>query len=199
MVYQLPRDVEEELALRQVDTLARLPGAWWYQAMLLLLAAENMAPAIRGAEQRQRDMSNGTGTRSGEMTGAETADMFHVGTKSVWIMLVGLAVENLLKALTAAKLKIKPHAGRHELEKLAGSVLTLQGDEKALLLEMSHYVRWRGRYLAPRGVEEYLRHRSETAGAGFRYWRLDEADARVRALVGRIEAELQALGQRRPG
>ena len=79
----------------------------------------------------------------------------HCQYHAVALMLVGYSLEICLKAMLIIKIGVKAYQAEekkyhhHSLEKLADFIPGLSEKDKAILKELSHFVRWAGRYPDP--------------------------------------------------
>jgi hypothetical protein len=90
------------------------------------------------------------------------------------MMLMAFALENVLKATLVAKSPTRVANGRiakwegggHDLVELARTAKArMNGEEEALLLKLSVYATWMGRYPCPRNLKEHLPR--TTVGGGY--------------------------------
>lgn len=116
-MFRIPDDVLKRLANEQFESAVTTPGMWRHSAYTLLRAAEAIQSPIEQAERRKLDsvmaeLAAKDRPQSGSrpMTDEEVRDMYIMGTGGVWAMLVGLAMENLLKGaiVGAASVKVGP-------------------------------------------------------------------------------------------
>jgi hypothetical protein len=172
---QAEEDFEEEIAARDFEYGALWPSSWRFRAEHLKWAAERLYIFIYQASCRDharavdefREELSGKRPRSGsrELTHAETVDMFDKQMTSVYLSLVGSAIENLLKGILMAQHPeslTKQGRGRnqnrwqinavksHDLWKLfVRCKLSAKSDEEEVLNILSDYVVWGGRYPIP--------------------------------------------------
>lgn len=133
--------------------LASQPPAWWLSARRLMQAAEVLWWVY------DADLAK---IREGEVE-AHKLENLELGL--AWMLLTGLALENLVKAVL---LKRKPELARpgqmpkwpgdgHNLARLfAEAEVPLSAPERDCLDRLTKFILWRGRYPAPRDVEELM-------------------------------------------
>lgn len=150
---------------RQFTETVAHPGAWRLSARDLLLAANILAEKIIPARERDWERILKNSTSSGVLTGQEEQDFNIRLTTPIWIMLYGLAIENLIKGLIAAHEGAKIHrnerkeldVGQHSLVRLAKRArLKLSDDENTILEELTHFILWRGKYMRPMSAKAYV-------------------------------------------
>lgn len=149
-----------------------LPETWITKAHTLLRSAQAVWVEFARCEQIQKEIyialakSAGPaepGPRTIEDPSAVDA-LQGLATLEVYLMLMGMAIENLLKAKLLASdkesyverliqnIRLKGLFRRHELEHLAaraGMYEALTDDQKTLLKVMTIHVVWKGRYPIP--------------------------------------------------
>ena len=134
---------------------------WAFKADSLLNAARILRPEIDAFLASQRT--------------AKVDDPIHAGhdLPPVYMMLLAFAVENLLKGIILARepLRVGPtklkkwEGGGHDLTQLAKvAKVEVTSDEEMLLLNLSVYAEWMGRYPCPLNHDDRL---PRTAGEGF--------------------------------
>jgi len=84
----------------------------------------------------------------------------------IYRMLMGFSMENLIKGILISEGldavvdgKLSTVLSQHGLKELANTVsgLAITGSEKSILYELEHYVRWAGRYPAPKTAARVVR------------------------------------------
>jgi len=130
------------------------------------------------------------------LVGQEAEDHVTLLTHSVWVMLCGLAVENLLKALIAASEGPDMHkrdrkqldVGSHKLVALRHRAkIGLTQEEDILLRDLTHYVEWRGKYSRPKSAAAYVAFEEEGIDAR----KFSTRDTRrMKALIDQLMSKL---------
>lgn len=145
--------------------LASQPPLWWLTARRLMQAAEVLWRV------HDADLSK---LREGQVE-AHKLENLQLGL--AWMLLTGLALENLVKAVL---LKRKPELARpgrmpkwpgngHDLPKLFDAAgVPLSASERGMLDRLTEFILWRGRYPVPHDVKR-LEPRDEVPGGGTPY------------------------------
>lgn len=138
-----------------------LPIGWRVIAGNILRFAELVFPIIRESRNTyfQRVILEQKGLKAAEpglLVGAEKEDLENQNLVSVYLMLVGMAIECLLKGLIVDKSHGTKIDKTHDLIKLAMKAGVICSDREAELLSiMSDHIEWKGRYPAPISLENF--------------------------------------------
>lgn len=171
-------EIHERSIKKAFETKAREPWVWETQAFTLKRASEIVHgyAVIANSRNTQRLLDKladppAPGSSTGRyLTDVEMADHLDASLSYSAEMLLGLALENLLKGILLrqnpnllteeGELKTKSH-NLYDLWKRAG--LDLDEDRTALLQMLTKSVEWSGKYFVPLTEEAYLK----GAGIGF--------------------------------
>lgn len=142
---QLTRRTSDELSIDQefFRRHANSPKMWELSAVTLRFASEVLLRQIR------RDIKKIFGPSSQRFT--------RPSLHTVWLMLCGLTIENLAKAVLVSKgspidesERIKKSLKTHKLVNLVrGTGIRLSKGEEVLLRRLSEFIEWTGRYPVP--------------------------------------------------
>ena len=156
-MFTFPDEVIRRMAERQFELGANRPNSWGLAAQRLLITADLLAPHIKEAEKRWTEwaLAEPPSHEPSAVPDEAVYDMHVASSLSVWMMLVALAFENLIKGIFVSK-QASPRgdgkltAAGHDLVNLAKSAgLTLSQTEQRLLFTLSEYAVWKGRYSVP--------------------------------------------------
>ena len=134
------------------DMYVKTPSVWFYEAVGLLRAAFVLWEKF--SEEFEKMMKS----RVGEMTRDQMTDWNTQRFMQCYMMIAGLAIENLVKAVLVAKENIHFTKGRlpkelesHDLAKLlCRASVQLSEGETRLVARAADAIVWKGRYAIPR-------------------------------------------------
>jgi hypothetical protein len=170
----------EELFRRMFQQAADMPDAWRMTADSLLRAAGTLVPLIEADTRAALDPSQNT---------------FDHPVAPVYMLLAGLAIENLAKAkLVAGRSSpatvgdaLVPDLKSHDLvDLLHRAGLTLSADESYLAERLQAFVEWAGRYPIPVKLEGQLPRTHPLGGWGPLNHYLGTDPAAIEALAARL-------------
>lgn len=129
-----------------------------------------------------------------EMTDAESEEWQDQGLVSVYFLLMGYSIENLLKGILLSQKPELFHPsermkrfGHHKLIRLCNEVgVELQSDEKKWLMKLTEYIEWQGKYPIPL---ERDKDKDRTIGIPFKGREFQE---QIEAIWTKIDLRLQA-------
>jgi hypothetical protein len=200
----IPDHIIRYLANKQFILGANKPTTWGLTANNLLVAADLLSPHIKAAETRSMKRAfEMVGEPDGprEMTEDEQRDFWEARTIGIWAMLIALAFENLLKGIIVAKQSQSSIDGTlpvsgHKLLKLAMQAeLNLSQSDKDLLIALTEYSVWKGRYNTPlhaNGLYEIEKIRNEKWGLFSVFNDIEIASNALKGLREHLVAEFEA-------
>ncbi len=161
------------------------PLAWRSSADSLMRAARTLLPSIEADRRAASDP-------------AETS--FEPPVTLAYMLLVGLAVENLAKAVHVARKQSAVDGDRlanalktHSLlDLLQGVGLELNQDEAYLVERLEAFVTWAGRYPTPLKLDDYLPRSHASGGSGPLTVFLSSDPERGEALVERLMLTIES-------
>lgn len=146
-------------------------------------------------EERRRDAEaqlSGS-IKVSEMTDAESEEWQDQGLVSVYFLLMGYSIENLLKGILLSQKPELFHPKKmkgfnhHDLKMLCDEVgLELQVDEKEWLTKLTAYIEWQGKYPIPLRRDK---DKDRTRGIPFKGREFQE---QIEAIWTKIDLRLQA-------
>ena len=159
-----PDEARRRAFWQEQFALATDPRAWWLSARRLMQASELLWKAFDADLKAMRSGKPG-----------HTLDNLETGL--AWMLLTGLALENLAKAVLLKRNPSVARPGRlpkwpgdgHDLNRLfSHAVIGIGADEREMLERLTEFVRWRGRYPIPGNYSAMLP-RSSVPGGGTPY------------------------------
>jgi hypothetical protein len=177
----------EELFATLFQRAAAEPLAWRLTAESLVRAARILLPSI---EERVR------ATLAGEPLSGEPP------STGAYMLLIGLAAENLVKGIlvarhdgpTSAGMLAKDLKSHQLLDLLNRAGVRLDDDQSYLVQRLEVFVVWAGRYPVPGKLDDYLPRRHETGGWGPLTGFYSSDPARVDKLIALLVGELNCAG-----
>ncbi|MEK7281362.1 MAG: hypothetical protein AAB037_03295, partial [Chloroflexota bacterium] len=128
------------------------PYSWLYSAKALMRAARSLLPTMEAGRRRLDDPT--------------PAASFEAPVTPIYMLLFGLAIENLAKGIQVARKlpdKLKTHKTIELLEDLHLSVTPA---EAYLLERVETFVLWAGRYPIPLNPDDFLPRSNPEGGSG---------------------------------
>jgi hypothetical protein len=181
-----------ELFRRLFTRAAEEPLAWQSSADSLMRAARTLLPSIEA---------------DGRAASGPAATVFEPPVTPVYMLLVGLAMENLAKAVHVARRQSAVRGDRlandlktHSLLDLLRRVgLELDEDEAYLVERLEACVTWAGRYPIPLKLDAYLPRTHPSGGSGPLTGFHSSDPERVEALVERLTLTIESAHKRARG
>lgn len=184
-------DEETRYWLEQVQATAANPDGWGFVAETLKTGADELLAVHQRSLEEWRQLF----AQARPESPAETFAEIQLGPflVPVYLMLAGLALENLAKAIGVSR---KPelaepnsqgkiaNLGHIRRSLFARLEIDLADDEAELVDRLEPFVRWAGRYPTPLSAQEL---------AGQRSFVIPCDPAAIDALFARLQAELQAV------
>ena len=173
-----------ELFRRLFTRAAEEPLAWQASADSLMRAARALVPSIEA---------------DGRAASDPAATTFEPPVTPVYMLLVGLAVENLAKAVHVARTQSAVGGDRLAKDLKTRSLLDLlrrvglELDDEAYLVErLEVFVTWAGRYPTPLKLDDYLPRTQPSGGSGPLTGFHSTDPERVEALVERLTLTIES-------
>jgi hypothetical protein len=159
--------------------VAAMPLTWQMTADSLMRASAALVPLIEADSRAALDPSQ---------------NAFDAPVAHVYMLLAGLAIENLAKALVAGRSSpatvgdaLAPDLKSHDLvDLLHRTGLTLSADETYLAERLQSFVEWAGRYPIPTRLDGQLPRTHPLGGSGPLNHFLGTDPAAVEALAARL-------------
>jgi len=160
----------EHYRSEQLKLGATFPGSWRSKSRMLRHAASRLrelqhdAILRMHARGRAEFEAGGMGEGIAKLEGQELQDHEDAELGSIYLLLMGYAIENLIKGILMLRHKeyFKPTGeitsiGTHKLVSLCQQCgIQLLGEESTLLDKLIKYIRWAGRYPVPLKTKEML-------------------------------------------
>ena len=155
-------DIPDSVWKRQFDSTAKSPLGWQLSARQLKRAADIVRAVSDNAAEEQvkrilQEVADGTlrdGSRA--MSEQEVALMLDSSLIGVYLMLIGLAIENLAKGVLVARdpdcINVKgefKHKGHNLLALIESCKICISPGERDMLRNLTEHTMWRGRYMIP--------------------------------------------------
>lgn len=157
----LPAEAYTQMLQRQFDLQMAMPLSWLLAAWKLRRSADLVFATANSAHLRdmarlEQELQTGTfGSGSRTLQGQELLDAHDSALWSVYLMLIGMGIECLLKGLIASRDGPASVRLTHDLADLAAALGDdLTPREWELLDILSDHIEWQGRYPAPTKVEK---------------------------------------------
>lgn len=152
----------DQLNARQFKLAATEPFSWLFRSENLKRAADHLfeiyhTASTRSMEQFVAEVKAGMREGGRVLEGQELEDLLNSELVTIYLMLMGYSIENLLKGklLQQNPQFFKPtnkmdDFNKHDLIDLANRVgFKLTKSERAILKELTNYILWQGKYPIP--------------------------------------------------
>ena len=197
----------------QFKLAAMEPSSWRTRAIMLRRAANyifeiHFAAGMRSIERMQSELEErrrdteaqlSGSIKIAEMTDAESEEWQDQGLVSVYFLLMGYSIENLLKGILLSQ---KPELfdtqkmrgfNHHDLIRLCNEVgVELQTDEQEWLKKLTEYIEWQGKYPIPLRRDK---DKDRTRGTPFKGREFQE---QIEAIWTKMDLRLQADQRTKP-
>jgi len=161
------------------------PSSWLYSAEALMRAARGLLPTMEADKRRLVDPTPATG--------------FEAPVTPIYILLVGLAIENLVKGIYVARnptacssdnlpSELTKHKTIEFFERLDLSFSQAEGH---LLERIETFVLWAGRYPIPRKLDDLLPRNHPEGGSGPLTYVTSTDFEMLEALISRLTGTLE--------
>jgi hypothetical protein len=191
----------EQLNARQFKLAATEPFSWLFRSENLKRAADHLfeiyhTASTRSIEQFVVEVKAGLSEGGRVLEGQELEDFRDSELVTIYLMLMGYAIENLLKGKL---LQQNPHFFKpkdkmdgfngHDLVLLANRIgFKLTKEDRASLKELTNYILWQGKYPIPL---QYKKDRDRSRGIPFKgrdlQHKLDDLWHRLAKFLGEVQ------------
>lgn len=143
-------------------------GSWKMSALTLLRASDKIYEDYIAANQRERERDITETQESQELHGQELEDLWDMQLYPVYLLLVGYAVENLIKGIIFSRdpnllvsgEKLSNNHTNHSLVDLFKKTgLSMDDDIEEILIGLRQFIVWKGRYSIPKNINIYMNER----------------------------------------